>query len=188
MPRAQNNSNTKSDAKVTRKKNEIPQGVGPTIPDTSSAQMHPTNSDDKSLGRLHVVIRLWRALYATWKWLPLFYVAWLALTWSLAYGIATGLAPLCSVPFFGPQMPLCTLTSESTDQSADIRHVIASQEAFILAINDVGRKFDPSKNMHNNEYALRDLRTSVKASNLPYKEEVASQLETLINDTRLTVR
>lgn len=81
MPRAQKNSNIESDAKATRKKNDNP---GP--PNISGAQEHSTISHGKS------------ASYPAWKWLPVFYVAWLAMTWLLAYVMATGLAPICSLP------------------------------------------------------------------------------------------
>lgn len=134
-------------------------------------------------------LRLPRTLYPVWKWILLMYIGWMAFSYLLAYAyrsVTAAMAPLCSIPFVGSQLPLCTV--HPGDNPIDASKVATSQEGFTVVMDRVGQNFDLARDMVGHEFAVRDLRIRVAASNLSRKEELTRELESLIRYTKQTAK
>ena len=132
-----------------------------------------------------------RLLYPIWKWILLAYLLWLAVTYLFAflYRFATdALAPICSIPIVGSRIPFCALPSEPKDRDLDISKVATSQDGLGVVMDRVGQNFDLAREMVGHEFAVRDLRIRVAASNLARKKELTQELESLIRYTKQTAK
>ena len=128
-----------------------------------------------------------RISYPVWKWLLLIYIGWLAFTYLLAYAYRSAtaaIAPLCTIPIVGSQLPFCTV--HPGDNPLDASKVATSQEGFTVVMDRVGQNFDLARDMVGHEFAVRDLRIRVTASNLSRKQELTRELESLIRYTKQT--
>ena len=88
---------------------------------------------------------------------------------------------LCPIPIIGPAIPLC---APAANHTIDVFKVATSQEDLSLVMDRVGRGFDLARDMVGNEFAVRDLKIRVAASNLPRKLELVRELESLIRHTK----
>ena len=133
------------------------------------------------------ILRLPRTLYPFWKWLLLIYIGWMAFTYLLAYAYrsaAAAIAPMCTIPIVGSQLPFCTVHPDPIKASK----VATSQEGFTVVMDRVGQNFDLARDMVGHEFAVRDLRIRVAASNLLRKKELTRELESLIRYTKQTAK
>ncbi|ERF72861.1 hypothetical protein EPUS_09337 [Endocarpon pusillum Z07020] len=178
------------------------------ISDPMTAQDDRSISDEKASGQpeerfllsdmvedgyrmTKTALRLPKVLYPIWKWFLLGYIIWMAITYLVAsvYRFATtAMAPLCSIPFIAPQIPLCTVLSEPKDRSINALKVATSQEVLTVVMDQVGQNFGLARDMIGHEFAVRDLRIRVAASSLPRKHEFTRELESLIVSTKQTAR
>ena len=132
-----------------------------------------------------------KVLYPIWKWFLLGYVIWLAITYlvvSIYRFVATTLAPVCYIPFIRPQIPLCTEPSEAKDRPINASKVATSQQVLTIVMDRVGQNFDLARDMIGHDYAVRDLRIRLAASNLSPKQELTQELTSLIRDTEDTAK
>ena len=136
-------------------------------------------------------VRLPMLLYPIWKWFFLGYLVWLAITYLMAFlyrSATAALAPVCSWPIIGPQIPFCTMSFEPRDRPIDVSKVATSQDVLTVVMDRVGQNFDIAKDMVGHEFAVRDLRIRVAASNLSRKRELTRELETLVRHTKQTAK
>ena len=134
-------------------------------------------------------LKLPRTLYPVWRWLLLIYIGWMAFTYLLAYAYrsaAVAVAPFCTIPIVGPQLPFCTV--HPGDKPINASKVATSQEGFTVVMDRVGQNFDLARDMVGHEFAVRDLRIRVAASNLSRKKELTRELESLIRYTKQTAK
>jgi hypothetical protein len=136
-------------------------------------------------------LRLPKVLYPIWKWFLLGYIIWLAITYlviSIYRFATTALAPMCSIPIIGPQIPFCIVPSDPKDRPINASKVATSQEVLAVVMDRVGQNFDLARDMIGHEFAVRDLRIRVAASNLSRKQELTRELESLIRYTKQTAK
>ncbi len=130
-------------------------------------------------------LRLLRALYPIWRWLLLGYIVWLIISYLVVFlynlAISSLSTTLCPIPIIGPAIPLC---APAVNHTIDVFKVATSQEDLSLVMDRVGRGFDLARDMVGNEFAVRDLKIRVAASNLPRKLELVRELESLIRHTK----
>lgn len=137
------------------------------------------------------LFRLPKILYPIWKWILLAYLLWLGATYLFVflYRFATdALAPICATPIIGASIPFCAPSSESKDRDLNISKVATSQDELIVVMDRVGQNFDLARDMTGHEFAVRDLRIRVAASNLSRKKELTRELESLIRYTKQTAK
>ncbi|KAK4225380.1 hypothetical protein QBC38DRAFT_483122 [Podospora fimiseda] len=138
-----------------------------------------------------ITIKMLRGSYSWWRYLVLFYIAWLLLT-NLVAQLTTAISKtitntLCPIPFVGSRIPLCISTPKVT-RIINPSKVIKPQEELSKVMDTVGRGFDLARDMVHHEYAVRDLRIRVSASTLPRKEELSKELQTLVRQTKEAAR
>ena len=134
-------------------------------------------------------LKLPRTLYPIWKWVLLIYIGWMALSYLLAYAYRSAtaaIAPMCNIPIVGSQLPFCTV--RGGDNPINPSKVATSQEGFTVVMDRVGQNFDLARDMVGHEFAVRDLRIRVAASNLSRKEQLTRELESLIRYTKQTAK
>jgi hypothetical protein len=146
----------------------------------------------KDVRRLtETALELPRALYPIWKRFVVVYVVWLAISYlavSIYRFATTALAPICSIPVIGPQIPLYTVSVEPNSRPINASKVATCQEELIVVMDRVGHNFDLARDMVGHEFAVRDLRIRVAASNLLGKQELIRELESLIRYTKQTTK
>jgi hypothetical protein len=104
----------------------------------------------------------------------------------LQYGVQSILSPICVVPFSAKVIPFCAYLQESRDSRsngtgmADFGTLMKIQSNFedIVKQNE-GSIFLPFV-MKNSESAIRDLRTVVRHSNLPSRNELEVEFDAFI--------
>lgn len=137
-----------------------------------------------------VVWRLPRALYYYLKYFILAYILlWITLR-ALAFGyqkVSQALEPICNVPGISSIISLCNVDPAIT-KVLDPAKVVASQEQLDQVMNPAGDNRDLARNMMGHEYAVRDLRIRVAASDLKRKKELEDQFDSLIRRTKNTAR
>ena len=114
--------------------------------------------------------------FLLWKWLLPGCVSWLPVTDLVTFiprSTIAALAPMCSIPFIGPQIPFCYMSFESED-------------VLTAFMDGVRQKFDPSRDMVGLEVTTRDLKIRVAMSNLLRKKELTREFESLIQYTKQT--
>lgn len=172
------------------------------VSDMAAAQDNHSISGERALRQLQqrsflsdvakgVRLELPRALYPIWKWFVVVYIVWLAISYLAVsiYRFATmALAPICSIPVIGPQIPLYTVSVEPNSRPINASKVATCQEELIVVMDRVGRNFDLARDMVGHEFAVRDLRIRVAASNLLGKQELIRELESLIRYTKQTAK
>ena len=191
---------------------------GTEILDQTAAQDDHSVSSGRDIGQvqegplLHLVANCWRLiktivnegwrmiwtflripiiLYPTGKGLFLGYIVWLAIAYlavSIYRSATVALAPMCSVPVVGPWIAFCTASFELNGRWVNISKVATSQDALTVVMDRVGQNFDLARDMVGHEFAVRDLRIRVVASNLSRKEELTKELESLIWYTKQTAK
>jgi hypothetical protein len=151
-------------------------------------------SDIKQLFML--LLRLPVLLYPVWKWLFVGYVAWIGLTYTVSYAYHRGRealsAAVCPIPIVGDSLAFCQALSPpstSTSQEPDILLKLTSAQEDIVAVADrVGQDYSLSEQMVHHHFAVRDLRIRVGGSNLPRKQELVDDLQSLVDGTKQTAR
>ena len=134
-------------------------------------------------------LRLPKTLYPLWKWLLLVYIGWMAFSYLAIYvyrSATAAIAPWCRIQIVGPMLPFCTV--HPGDNPIDASKVATSQEEFTVVMDRVGQNFDLARDMVGHEFAVRDLRIRVAASNLSRKKELTRELESLIRYTKQTAK
>lgn len=138
------------------------------------------------------VCRLPRALYPLIRWPLFFYVLWVILSNSMLFfyhKAVQQLEPVCGLPMVGHLIPLCSGSSEAPpSMTIDVTKVATSQGELDLVINSVGQNFGLARDMVGHEFAVRDLRIRVAASDLSRKGEIASELDSLVRETKKTAK
>jgi len=128
-------------------------------------------------------------LYPIWKWFLLGYLIWLAGSYLLVslYSLAVSSlsATLCPIPILGSRIPFC---ATSIDRSIDLSRITTSQDELTLVMDNVGQNFGLARDMVGHEFAVRDLRIRVGASDLARKQELTRELESLIRNTKQTAK
>ena len=135
------------------------------------------------------VLGLFGSSYQIWKWGVLLYLVWLAFSYLMVslYRAATdALVPMCSVPFLGPQLPFCMGPLKSGRGSVNLSKITDSQGELVDVANHVGQSYDLARDMVGHSFAVRDLRIRVTTSELPRREELANELESLYRYTKET--
>ena len=134
---------------------------------------------------IKAMLRLLRVFYPVWKWVILCYILWLAVSYLLVtlykLALSSAITTLCPIPFAGSYIPFC---AEPRDRSIDASRVATSQEGLVVVMEQVGQSFDLARDIVGHEFAVRDLRLRVTASNLQRKQELTRELESLIRYTR----
>lgn len=136
---------------------------------------------------IKTALRLPMLLYPFWKWLLLTYVVWMAIMYLVTLvgcSATAALAPMCSTWFIGPKIPFCSVSSEPKDRPINVLKVATSQDVLTVVMDRVGQNFDLARDMVGHEFAVRDLRIRVAASNLSCKKELTRELESLIRYTK----
>jgi len=140
-------------------------------------------------GVLAWTLQLPRLLYPIWKWPLIIYIAWLLASYLITYAYVaisdTLAANICPIPIIGSKFPFC-LPKDQRSLSYD--RFTASQEEFVVVMDQVGQGFDIARDMVGHEFSLRDLKIRVAASNLSRKDELARELEGLIRQTKKTAK
>jgi hypothetical protein len=130
-------------------------------------------------------LRLLRSLYPVWKWVLLGYIIWLSVSHLAVFlyktAVSSALTTLCPIPIIGSAIPVCEAPK---DRPIDASKVAASQEELSIVMDKVGHGFDLGRDMVGHEFAVRDLRIRVAASNLPRRQELTRELESLIRYTK----
>lgn len=150
-----------------------------------SFRSHVENDGSKLI---KIILTLPRTLYPLWKWL-LIYVGWLAITYlvaSIYRSTTVALAPICDIKFIGSQLPFCIVLPGG--QPVNASKIATSQDRLTTVIDRVGQSFDLARDMVGREFAIRDLRIRVAASNLSRKKELTQELESLILYTKPTAK
>ena len=140
---------------------------------------------------IKTVQRLLMILYPFCKWVLLGYAVWMAITYlvtSMYRSRTAALAPMCSIPVVGPQMPFCTVSFESKNRFVNVSKVATSQDTLAVVMDRVGQNFDLARDMVGHEFAVRDLKIRVAASDLSRKKELTQELESLIRYTKRTAK
>lgn len=138
-----------------------------------------------------MMLRLISITYPIWKWLVLLYLIWLAISYLVIafHGyVAARLQPICSIPYIGPRIPLCLLINEFSDRPINVSKVSDSQEGLNVVRSQVGESYELATGMAYNEFAVRDLKIRVRASNLSHKWELVKELEALSRYTKETAK
>ena len=134
-------------------------------------------------------LRLPGTFYPLWRWILLIYIGWMTFAYLLSYAYRSAtaaIAPLCTIPIVGSQLPFCTV--HPGENPIDVSKVATSQEGFTVVMDRVGQNFDLARDMVGHEFAVRDLRIRVAASNLSRKKELTRELESLIRYTKQTAK
>lgn len=97
----------------------------------------------------------------------------------------TKMAQICSNEWVGVNVPFCESFGPS-ERLVNVSRVAASQEVFVTVMDQVGQNFEIARKMAGHELAVRDLRVRVRMSNLPHKEEITRELDSLIQYTTQT--
>ena len=140
---------------------------------------------------LKLILRLPGTLYPYWKWLLVGYFIWLAvsyLTVALCRFAFNTYAPLCSIQPIGPWLPLCSDFLKMEDRPIDTSKLAKSQDELLVVMNHVGQNYDLARDMIGHEFAVRDLRIRIAASDLRRKRELTKELESLIHHTKDTAK
>jgi len=138
-----------------------------------------------------MTLRLISTTYPIWKWLILLYLILLAISYLIiafhSY-VATRPQPICSIPYIGARIPPCPLINKFSDRPINVSKVSDSQEGLNVVRSQVGESYDLATGMAYNEFAVRDLKIRVRASNLPRKWELVKELEALSRYTKETAK
>ena len=176
---------------------------GRVVPKTKKSYADQRTSSQPDDGSLHtdlakdawrffkVSSRLPRLLYPIWKWMLLLYLVWMVLSYLLAFlyqSVTTALSPMCSVPILGSKLMFCNWSTEGGDRPIDVSKVATSQEVLTIVMDRVGQNFDLARDMTGHEFAIRDLRIRVAASNLSRRQELARELDSLSRYTKQTAK
>lgn len=135
--------------------------------------------------------KIWRACYPVWKWLVVGYLVWMGLSYLLASvyrTVSSKLSPVCSSWIIRSTVPFCNWLPDAGSQVTDISKVATSQEGLTVVMDRVGENFDLARDMTGHEFAIRDLKIRVSASNLSRGQEIARELESLSRNTRKTAK
>lgn len=135
--------------------------------------------------------RILRACYPIWKWLVVGYLVWIGLSYLLASmyrSVASKLSPVCSTWIIGSTLPFCNWFSDAEARAIDVSKVATSQEGLTVVMDRVGENYDLARDMTGHEFAIRDLRIRVAASNLSRRQELARELDSLSRYTKKTAK
>lgn len=135
--------------------------------------------------------KILRACYPVWKWLVVGYLVWMGLSYLLASmyrSMASKLSPVCSFWIIRSNLPLCNWFPDAESQVIDVSKVATSQEGLTVVMDRVGENFDLARDMTGHEFAIRDLRIRVAASNLSRRQELARELDSLSRYTKKTAK
>lgn len=131
-------------------------------------------------------LRLWRGPYPIGKWLLYGYLIGMAVCYLVAflYGrVLSGVSSVvCPIPVVRSWFPLCEAPTPT--RPIDISKVAATQEELAVVMDQVGHGFDLARDMKRREYAVRELRIRVAASELPRSQELTRELDSLIRYTK----
>ena len=119
------------------------------------------------------------------RWLFYFYVIWMLVSWTAVFlAVKTGqaLEPICRTPIIGERIPFCAGSAE-TELKTDVTSIALPQQELSDVMSSVGQNFQLARGMISHEYAVRDLKIRVGASDLRRKQELAEQLAMLIDRT-----
>lgn len=126
---------------------------------------------------------LWRGPYPVGKWLFYAYLISMAVCYlgALIYGrVMSSVSSLvCPIPVVRSWVPLCEAT-----RPIDISKVATTQEELAAVMDQVGHGFDLARDMTRDEFAIRELKICVAASELPRSQELTQELESLIQHTK----
>lgn len=176
---------------------------GRVVPKTKRSSADQRASKQPDDGYLHkdftkdawalfkVSLKLPRLLYPIWKWLLVAYLVWMVLSYLIAFlyqSVTTALSPMCSVPILGSKLMFCDWSSGRGDRPINVSKVATSQEVLTIVMDRVGQNFDLARDMTGHEFAIRDLRIRVAASNLSRRQELARELDSLSRYTKQTAK
>lgn len=80
------------------------------------------------------------------------------------------------------------MSVEPNGRPINASKVATCQEELIVVMDRVGHNFDLARDMVGHEFAVRDLRIRVAASNLSRRQELTRELESLIRYTKQTAK
>lgn len=131
---------------------------------------------------------LMRVLRIFWRlrWLFYAYVIWMLLSWTAVFLVEkTGqaLEPICRTPIIGEKIPFCAGSIETELKTPDVTNIALPQQELSDVMSSVGQNFQLARGMISHEYAVRDLKIRVGASDLRRKHELTEQLAMLIDRT-----
>ena len=130
-------------------------------------------------------------LYPVWKWILLIYIGWVIMTHLVAYmyrSVIVTLAPICSIPILGSRIQFCAVISDIDNRALDVSTVATTQDGLTVVLDRVGQNFDLARDMVDHEFAVRDLRIRVAASELSRRKELTQELDSLIRYTKQTAK
>lgn len=113
--------------------------------------------------------------------------------WVLSYFITNFLspyisanifAPVCSIPFASTIIPQCTMLDFPASGSPEFATLMNVQGNFEAMLESSMSTLDLPLDMKHSESSIRDLRTAVKWSTLPSKNELVHELSSFIDSAR----
>ena len=139
---------------------------------------------------IQTILTLPAHLYLVLKWILLIYIAWMIITHLMAYvrSATAKLAPMCSIPIVGSRLPFCTIPNKTDGRVVDVSRVATSQEELTVVMDQVGVNFDLARNMVDHQFAVRDLRIRVAASEFSRRNELTDELDSLSRYTKQTAK
>ena len=94
---------------------------------------------------------------------------------------------MCSVPIIS-QLPFCTEPPNMEDRALNVSRVATTQDELAVVLDRVGENFDLARDMVDNEFAVRDLRIRVTASELSRRKELTQEMDSFIRYTKQTAK
>ena len=140
---------------------------------------------------IKTVLKWPAASYPVWRWILLIYISWMIITYLIAYvyrSAIAALAPICSIPIVGSRIHFCTVIRDIEDRTLDVSMVATTQDGLTVVLDRVGQNFDLARDMVDHEFAVRDLRIRVAASELSRRNELTQELDSLIRYTKQTAK
>ena len=164
-------------------------GQRPLVPEgKGSWGMEIANDILKCLNRSFKIVRI---SYPLWKWIAIGYLLWMGFSFLLAWmyrSAASILSPVCSHRIIQSNFPPCSWIPGAESHAIDVSKVVTSQEGLTMVMDRVGENFDLAREMTGHEFAVRDLRIRVAASNLSRRQELAQELDSLSRYTKKTAK
>lgn len=152
----------------------------------------PRYESEGSLARdiYNDLFRLPRRLYPWLRWPLFFYIVWMVVSYSMVFclnKVSKAVEPVCRIPFVGHVIPFCAVGGAGAPP-LDLRRMADSQEHLDDVMLPAGRNRNLARDMINHEYAVRDLKIRVAASDLKRKRELEEQFGLLIRRTKDAAR
>lgn len=139
---------------------------------------------------IKTALELLRFFYPALKWILVGYAIWVVITYMLVslhrFTKAT-MAPICSQARLRPYVPLCDFANIS-DRPPKAAKMTTPEEGLAAVLDQTAQNYDLARDMIRDGFAIENLKTRVKASNLPRKEKLTAELDFLYKYTRETSR